>query len=73
MSDRLHCEKTASLQVLLMHRRFEHVEREGFDAIADRELVALGKFLDRWHEPRQEPVVRLDRCAVRLEAAGGAT
>jgi hypothetical protein len=31
-----------------------HVEREGFNAIADRELVALGKFLDRWQEPRQE-------------------
>jgi hypothetical protein len=44
MSDRLHCEKTASLHVLLMHRRFEHVEREGFNAIADRELVALGNF-----------------------------
>ena len=70
MSDRLHCEKTAGLQVLLMHRRFEHVEREAFNAIADRELVALGKFLARWQEPRQE---RPDRCTVRLEPAGGAT
>ena len=54
-------------------RAIEHVEREGFNAIADRELVALGKFLARWQEPRQEPVVRVDRCAARLEPAGGAT
>ena len=44
-----------------LDQRFEHIERDGLDAVADRELVALGKLLDRRHEPRQELVVRLDR------------
>ena len=46
-----------------LDQRFEHVERDGFDAVADREFVALGEFLDRRHQPRQELVVRLDRRA----------
>jgi len=47
-----HCGKAASFQVCGLIRRskwlggldqrFERVERDGFDAVADRELVALG-------------------------------
>jgi hypothetical protein len=43
-----------------LDQRFEHVKHDHFDAVADRELVALGKFLDRRHKPRQELVVRLE-------------
>src|SRR3984893_603832 len=49
----------------LMHcsKRFEQVEGDGLDAVADGELVALGKLLARRREPSEEPVVRLDRRA----------
>jgi hypothetical protein len=49
-----------------LDQRFEHVEGDAPDAVADGELVALGKFLDRRREPRQEPVMRLDRSAGAL-------
>ncbi len=49
-----------------LDQRFEHVEGGGLDAVADGELVALGEFLDRRHEPRQELVVRFDRRAGAL-------
>jgi hypothetical protein len=52
-----------------LDQRFEHVKHDHFDAVADRELVALGKFLDRRHKPRQELVVRLDRRAGALGIA----
>ena len=32
---------------------FQHVKRDGLGAVADSELVALGEFFDRRHEPRQ--------------------
>jgi hypothetical protein len=35
-----------------------------------RELVALGKFLDCRHEPRQKLVVRFDRRAIALGIVG---
>ncbi len=34
-----------------LDQRFEHVEGDNLDAVADRELVVLGKFLDRRYEP----------------------
>ena len=37
-----------------LDQRFEHVERDGLDAVADGELVAFREFLDRRHEPRQD-------------------
>jgi hypothetical protein len=36
-------------------RSVSPTERDGFDAIADRELVALVKFFDRRHEPGAKP------------------
>ena len=57
----------AFLEVGGLDQRFECVERDDFDAVADRELVALGKFIDRRNEPRQELVVRVNRPPVRFD------
>src|SRR5271166_1791948 len=46
--------------------RFEHVQRSDFDAIAESEFVALGKFLHRGQKPYKELIVRLNRCARAL-------
>ena len=40
-----------------LDQRFEHVESDGLDAVADGERVAFREFLDGRREPRQELVV----------------
>jgi|SRR5271165_2576614 len=47
-------QRTAIPCVGRFHKRFEHVERRGLNPIAEQELLAARKFLDRANEPENE-------------------
>ena len=47
-----------------LDQRFEHVDGDSLDAVADGELVAPGEFLNRRHQPHQKLIVSLN-CRAR--------
>src|SRR5271165_2551656 len=53
-------QRTAIPCVGRFHKRFEHVERCGLNPIAEQELLAARKFLDRGTEPENELKMRLE-------------
>jgi len=53
-------QRTAIPCVGRFHKRFEHVERRGLNPIAEQELLAARKFLDRGNEPENELKMRLE-------------